>query len=121
MRLKAYFKNAQLDLRLFLFLLCLMALYRLIFMVKYAGAMADTTVLADMIQANLTGLRLSLKSAGGFTLLSFLLVTLPALVKPRFQWDRLRWGIGTLAIFVLTVLFLARFPYYEEFRMTYGL
>ena len=121
MRLKAYLKNCQLDLRLFAFLLCLMALYRLIFMGKYAGAMADTTVMADIVQANLTGLRLSLKSAGGFTLLSFLLVTLPALVRPRLQWNGLRWGIGTLASFILTVLFLARFPYYEEFRMTYGL
>ena len=121
MRLKSYLKNCQLDLRLFLFLLVLMAAYRLIFMAKYAGAMGADTVVADIFQANLTGLRLSLKSAGGFTLLSFLLVTLPSLINPRLSLGRLRLGIGALASFLLTVLFLARFPYYEEFRMTYGL
>ncbi len=120
MRLQAYLKNCQLDLRLFFFLLLLLALYRLIFMAKYAGAIAPDTLTSDILQANLTGLRLSLKSAGGFTLLSFLLVTLPGLIKPGLSLPKLRLGIGALASFVLTVLFLARFPYYEEFRMTYG-
>lgn len=121
MRLTSYWKNCQLDLRLFLFLLLMMALYRVLFMVKYTGSMAADTVIADILQANFTGLRLSLKSAGGFTLLGFVLVTLPALIRPRLDWGRLRLAIGALASFMLTVLFLARFPYYEEYRMTYGL
>ena len=112
MRLQAYLKNCQLDLRLFFFLLLLLALYRLIFMAKYAGAIAPDTLTSDILQANLTGLRLSLKSAGGFTLLSFLLVTLPGLIKPGLSLPKLRLGIGALSSFVLTVLFLARFPYY---------
>ncbi|SHK55742.1 Phosphoglycerol transferase MdoB [Selenomonas ruminantium] len=121
MRLQAYWKNCQLDLRLFLFLLVMMAVYRLLFMAKYAGAMSADAGWADILLANFTGLRLSLKSAGGFALLSFVLVTLPGLVFTRFNGARLRWGIGALGSFILTVLFLARFPYYEEFRMTYGL
>nr|MCR5757325.1 hypothetical protein [Selenomonas sp.] len=121
MRLQSYLKNCQLDLRLFAFLFLLMALYRLIFMVKYAGAMSADVMIADIFQANWAGWRLSLKSAGGFTLLSFLLVTLPGLVRPKWSMPRLRVVIGAVACFILTVLFLARFPYYEEFRMTYGL
>lgn len=121
MRLKTYLRNCQLDFRLFLFLLLLMAIYRLLFMAKYAGAMSADTGAADVLLANFTGFRLSLKSAGGFTLLSFLLVTLPNLLKPQLNLERLRTTIGALASFILTVLFLARFPYYEEFRMTYGL
>ena len=121
MRLQSYLKNCQLDLRLFAFLFLLMAIYRLIFMVKYAGAMSADVALTEIFQANWAGWRLSLKSAGGFTLLSFLLVTLSGIVRPKWSLGRLRLAIGALACFILTVLFLARFPYYEEFRMTYGL
>ena len=121
MRFQNYIKNCQLDLRLFFFLWLLMALYRIIFMLKYAGAIAPETVLGDIGLANFAGMRLSLKSAGGFTLLAFVFATLPELIFPKLRLCRLRLGIGALAIFLLTVLFLARFPYYEEFRMTYGL
>lgn len=121
MRFQNYVKNCQLDLRLFFFLLLLMVLYRLIFMAKYANALGADTTWADIGLANFVGTRLSLKSAGGFTLLSFVFVTLPGILAPKLNLARLRLGIGAVASFLLTVLFLARFPYYEEFRMTYGL
>jgi len=121
MRFQNYIKNCQLDLRLFFFLLLLMMLYRLLFMVRYAGAVGAEATLSDVVMANFTGLRLSLKSSGGFTLLPFVFVTLPGIIFPRLNLSRLRLIFGALSIFLLTVLFLARFPYYEEFRMTYGL
>ena len=120
-RLEKYFRNIQQDLKLFFFLLFLLCLCRVVFLGMLANFMGSDVGAGDILQANWTGLRLSLKSAGGFTLLSFVLVTLPGILNPRWSWEKLRLGIGTAASFLLAVLFEARFPYYEEFHMTYGL
>lgn len=120
-RLETYFRNIQQDLKVFFFLLCLLCLYRIVFMgmlFNFAGA--DVGI-HDILQANWTGLRLSLKSAGGFALLGFVLVTLPGIPNPRWGFEKLRLILGTAASFLLAVLFEARFPYYEEFHMTYGI
>lgn len=120
-RLELYFANAQRDLKLFGFLLLLLCAYRLIFMGLMSGYMGEGTGLRDILQANWSGLRLSLKSAGVFTTLSFVLVTLPGILHPRLSLQKLRVIIGTIAVFILSVLFEARFPYYNEFHMTYGI
>lgn len=120
-RLERYFRNIQQDLKLFLFLLLLLCFYRAFFMWKLSGFMGSGVTAGDILQANWTGLRLSLKGAGGFTLLAFLLVTVANLIRLRWQLGRIRLIIGTIASFILAVLFEARFPYYEEFHMTYGL
>ena len=70
-RLEKYFRNIQQDLKLFGFVLLLLCLYRVIFMGMLANFMGSDTGISDILQANWTGLRLSLKSAGGFALLSF--------------------------------------------------
>ncbi len=121
MRLNTYFANIQRDLRLFLVLLAVICLYRLYFMGWMSSFMGADVTAGDLLQANWTGLRLSLKSAGAVTLVSFLFVTLPGLIRPEWSFARLRLAIGTIGSFLLAVLFQARFPYYQEFHMTYGL
>ena len=121
MRLRGYWHNIQLDLRLFFFLLLLMALYRVLFMAGMSSFMGPAADMQDILVSNFVGIRLSLKSAGGFALLGFVLATLPALVIPRLHWGRARLVVGSLASFLLTVLFIARFPYYKEFHMTYSM
>jgi hypothetical protein len=89
-RLERYFQNIQQDLKLFLFLLVLLCAYRAFFMWKLSGFMGSGVNAGDILQANWTGLRLSLKGAGGFTLLAFLLATLPNLIRPYWQLGRIR-------------------------------
>ena len=120
-RLTRFYDNIQRDLKLFTFILFLLCLYRVVFMVLLAGYLGSDTGWQAIGQANWTGLRLSLKSAGCVMALSFLGVTLPGLVRPRLDWRRVRLVIGTGAAFLLNVLFLARFPYYREFGQTYGM
>jgi len=110
MRLRGYWHNIQLDLRLFFFLLLLMALYRVLFMAGMSSFMGPAADMQDILVSNFVGIRLSLKSAGGFALLGFVLATLPALVIPSLHWGRARLVVGSLASFLLTVLFIARFP-----------
>lgn len=121
MRLSRFYDNIQRDLKLFTFVLFLLCFYRVLFMGLEHQYIASGTGWAVIGQANWTGLRLSLKGAGGVMLLSFVTTTLPELIVPRLQLRRLRLIWGTLVSFVLAVLFMARFPYYAEFGQTYGM
>ena len=121
MRLKRYFRNIQLDLRLFLFILLLLCAYRAFFMWHMSSYMGDEVTGETVALALWTGLRLSLKTAGGVTLLAFLFCTLPNLLFVGLDTRGVRLGIGTAASFLFSLLFLARFPYYREFGMTYHL
>ncbi len=113
--LKRFFDGLQLDFRLFIFLLLLLETYRLIFIVMMSNYMAPETASSEVALALLTGLRLSLKTAGAFTLLSLIFATIAGL------GFKMRLGIGVFASFVLSILFQARFPYYREFQSTFGL
>lgn len=120
MRFTKYAENIRLDGRLFIFILLIINIYRLAFillMQSYMGEGAD-----DEIGIALwAGLRLSLKTAGGVALLSFVAATLPNIPCPRLDTRKNRWLIGVAAIFLLSVLFEGRFPYYRQFGMTYHL
>ena len=121
MRLSKFYDNIQRDLKLFAFLLVLLCLYRIVFMVLMSSYMADGTSFSALVQANGTGLRLSLKSAAGMMAVSFLFVTIPGLIRPSWSCPRLRLAIGTVESLLLAILFEARFPYYREFGQTYGM
>ena len=113
--LKRFFDGVQRDFRLFIFLLLLLETYRLLFIAMMSNYMAPATTSADVMSALWTGLRLSLKTAGAFTLLSLIFSTIVGL------GFKARLGIGVFASFVLSILFQARFPYYREFQSTFGL
>ncbi len=123
MRLNHFFHDIQQDLKLFFYILLLLCLYRVIFLGVFSGYMDSTANLGEIALANLTGLRLSLKTAGWVTVPACLFCTVGALLLPRGRafFARLRLGIGMLATFLFTVLFLARFPFYATFRSTYNL
>lgn len=120
MRLERFFENLQKDLKVFLFLLFVICLYRAYFMAYMSEAMAPTTSMGDVLLALWLGFRLSLKSAGAIALLGFVFCSLPELVLPRLRLARLRLWIGTAGSALLAVLFQARFPYYEVFHATFG-
>ncbi len=113
--LKRFFDGVQRDLRLFIFLVLLLETYRALFISMMSNYMAPATTSADVLQAMWTGLRLSLKTAGAFTLLSLIFATIAG-----FGF-KVRLAVGVFASFVLSILFQARFPYYREFQSTFGL
>ena len=113
--LKRFFNGLQRDFRIFLFMLLLLEIYRAVFMYMmsdYIGASTDTS---QIWLANWAGIRLSLKTAGVVTLLTFFFVTLLGLTT------RLRIAIGIIASLIFSILFMARFPYYREFNSTFGM
>ena len=120
-RLEAFYASLQRDVKLFVFILLTLCIYRAYFMYYMAGYMTPGTGTGDIALALITGLRLSFKTAGAAVLPAFLLCTLPVLISPQFSrvLGRLRLAWGTLAIFVFAVLFQARFPFYRQFQSTF--
>ena len=113
--LRRVFVGAQRDLRLFLFILLLLEIYRGLFMVMMSIYMSENSGAAQIFSAMITGLRLSLKTAGAVTLIPFVLVTLCGL-KPR-----IRLFVGIIASLIFSLLFMLRFPYYRAFQGTFGM
>ena len=110
--LKRLFFGVQKDLRLFVFILILLEIFRAIFIFWFADEITNS----DQVAAALwSGLRLSLKTAGVVALLSFVFVTLGNVLR------HLRLIIVFLASLIFSTLFMLRFPYFREYHSTYGI
>ena len=113
--LKKFFDGVQRDLRLFAFVLILLAIYRGLFIWLMSNYIGENTGASQIFAAMFAGLRLSLKTAGAVTLIPFLLVTIVGLSS------RIRLLTGFLASLIFSLLFMLRFPYYREFQSTFGM
>ena len=113
--LKRFFDGIQRDLRLFVFVLILLEIYRGLFIFVMSNYMSAESGAAQIFTAMWAGLRLSLKTAGAVTLISFVFVTIGGLRA------RLRLLIGIVASLIFSLLFMLRFPYYRAFQSTFGL
>ena len=89
--LKRFFDGIQRDLRLFVFVLILLEIYRGLFIFFMSNYMSPESGAAAIATAMFAGLRLSLKTAGVVTLLSFIFVTIGGVSS---RW---RLVIGILA------------------------
>jgi hypothetical protein len=121
--LAAFYDAVQRDIKLFAFILLTLCVYRAYFMFYMAGYLSPSAGTDDVLLALLTGLRLSLKTAGAVTLPAFILCSLPLLALPRLApvLRRLRFCWGGLAAFAFAVLFQARFPFYRQFQTSFNM
>ncbi len=113
--LKRFFDGIQRDLRLFLFVLILLEIYRGAFIFMMSNYMSADSGASQILTAMFAGLRLSLKTAGAVTLIPFVLCSIGGLSS------RIRLGVGIFSSLIFSLLFLLRFPYYRTFQSTYGL
>lgn len=119
----AFYDAVQRDIKLFAFILLTLCVYRAYFMFYMAGYLSPSAGTDDVLLALLTGLRLSLKTAGAVTLPAFVLCSLPLLALPRLApvLRRLRFCWSGLAAFAFAVLFQARFPFYRQFQTSFNM
>ena len=117
-RLEAFYDAGQRDIKLFAFILLTLCVYRAVFILYMSGYMSPTSGASDVGLALMTGLRLSLKTAGAVALPTFVFCSLPLLIVPHLMplLRRFRLIWGTLAAFVFAVLFQARFPFYRAYQ-----
>ena len=113
-----FFDGWRLGLLLYLFFWLLLAVFRVFFLLGMTEYLTPGVAMADIFSALWQGMKLSMKTAGLLTLLvwlpTFLLTPLSRRVGAL--WRRLSGGA---LLGVLSVLFVARFPYYRQFHSGY--
>lgn len=119
-RWENFFYNIQQDFKLFAFMLALLCCFRLAFILILQQHIGQMTGFHDILLALYYGTRLSLKTAGLLMLVSFLTCTAVNIFLPRFKSSALRLNLGRISIAILTVLFAARIPYYEQFHAVFN-
>ena len=113
-----FFDGWRLGLLLYLFFWILLSVFRVLFLVGMTEYLTPGVVMADIFSALWQGMKLSMKTAGLLTLLvwlpTFLLTPLSRRVGALWR----RMASGAL-LGVLSLLFVARFPYYRQFHSGY--
>lgn len=113
-----FFDGWRLGLLLYLFFWLLLAVFRVFFLLGMTEYLTPGVAMADIFSALWQGMKLSMKTAGLLTLLvwlpTFLLTPLSRRVGALWR----RMASGAL-LFLLSLLFVARFPYYRQFHSGY--
>lgn len=115
-----FYRNIQQDFKLYLFILILFCAYRMSFIAVMNGYLSNESTYKDIVVALYYGLRISLKSAAILVMPSFGVCTCLSLLLHSEFYDKIRLWIGYVLIIILTILFLARIPYYEQFHMAFN-
>jgi phosphoglycerol transferase MdoB-like AlkP superfamily enzyme len=119
-RKMSFFKNLQQDLKAFVYLNAIFMLYRIAFICIFSYQLVDITA-QDIFLTCWYGLRISIKTAGMFTLIGAVLTTIPNIFVKIWPADLLRKIWHGFCIFVMTFAFFARIPYYKIFNSGYNL
>lgn len=115
-KLERLFKNIQQDFKLYLFILGVFCLFRIGFIVLLNSYISESTTLNDIFMALYYGIRISLKSSGIVALLSLVFCTGIGLFSNNKKVSTVRYVLGCMYITILSLLFYARIPYYEQFH-----
>ncbi len=110
-----FYELIQQDIKLFIYLLALLMLFRIGFIGIMQAYLGGSTNWADILLALYYGLKLSLKSAGLLAVTSFS----SCLIFYCFSSKTtvyVRKFIGSVYTIVLTILFFARIPFYQQFH-----
>jgi phosphoglycerol transferase MdoB-like AlkP superfamily enzyme len=119
-RWEELFNNIQQDVKLYLFILSIFCLFRIGFIIVLNSYISDVTTVKDIFLALYYGIRISLKSAGVVAVSSFALCTTFHFLVRNGNVKIIRYAIGSLYITILSLLFYARIPYYEQFHMGFN-
>lgn len=106
-------KNLAKIIKTFIFFWLLLCIYRILFIVGMSEYLSVNSSHRLVLTAIYSGAKLSLQTAGGITL--FVLIGIVA----EAIWHRLRYFryiCSFIALFITTLLFIARFPFYQQFH-----
>lgn len=115
-RWNVFNENMQADLKMFFSVWVILMLFRLIFLTGMQDYLAKGTEIGDILTALYYGGRISLKTAGVIWAISFCFVTLPSVLIGKNVLAKVRLIAGGLYVFLLSILLMAKFPYYQEFH-----
>ncbi|WP_371372382.1 LTA synthase family protein [Sporomusa aerivorans] len=110
----------QQDCKLFVFILLVFCLFRMGFIAVMHSYLGEAVTMADIASALYYGLRISLKSAGLLVLLPLVCCTGLRMFLAWRKVSQLRYYWGVVYVIILSFLFHARIPYYQEFHMAFN-
>ncbi len=106
--------------KLFFFMLAVFCLFRVGFIAVLHPFLSEAVTLRDIGAALYYGLRISLKSAGLLVLLPLACCTVLRVFVHTDRLRHIRFYLGATYVVLLSFLFHARIPYYQEFRMAFN-
>lgn len=115
-----FFRNIQQDLKLYLFVLMIFCIFRIGFIATLNQYINESSTWKDIVVSLYYGIRISLKSAGIITLFSFVFSTLLNVILVGKNLDSIRFYLGCIYILILSVLFNASIPFYQDFHMVFN-
>lgn len=115
-----FFQGIQQDFKLFFFWCLIFTLFRWLFIGAFTSQLPDDTA-SNLVFATWLGLRLSLKTCGIITILSWLIATLPYIISKHWPHMKARFTVHSLALIFFSICAIARIPYYRIFNQAYNL
>lgn len=114
-----FWENLQQDFKAFAFWCLLFTVFRIAFIAVYSSQLGGEY--AELAEALLLGLRLSLKTAGVIALAGFAAATLPAAFFRCWPAKRVRLALHSAALVFFSICFMARIPYYKIFNAAFNM
>lgn len=110
----------QQDAKLFLYIYILLMVFRIAFLLIYSGQLSEARA-EDVAAALWLGARISLKTTAFLVAFPFVFGTIPYAIWGRWPAGRIRAILGSVAVGLMTLLFVIRIPYYEIFHQGYNI
>lgn len=115
-----FLKSLQQDAKLFLYIYILLMVFRIAFLLIYSGQLSEARA-EDVAAALWLGARISLKTTAFLVAFPFVFGTIPYAIWGRWPAGRIRAILGSVAVGLMTLLFVIRIPYYEIFHQGYNI
>lgn len=115
-----FWQGLQTEAKSFLFFVILFTIFRIIFLGIFHNSLKEIAI-QDILLTLWYGFRISLKTIGIICLISFVLATLPNIVIVKWPSRCIRHIWYSIVTVVMTVLFIARIPYYHIFESGYNI
>ena len=115
-----FVQNIVQDALLMIFLLLVLSVFRAGFLFLFRDTLTAATSWQDIALTLWYGSRISLKTAGACVLPTFVLGTLIQAACPKWNATLWRFCWAFFVLLVLSLLFQARIPYYQEFHSAFS-
>ena len=112
--------SLQQDAKLFIYIHALLMLFRCAFLVIYSGQLGNA-VAEDVAEALWLGARISLKTTAFLVGFPFVFGTIPYALWKKWPAGGIRKILGSVAVGLMTLLFMVRIPYYEIFHQGFNI
>lgn len=114
-----FLNNICKDVLLFIFFILVFLLYKIIFLFNFRAELADVSYW-EIVKTLLFSVKFSLKTVGFLLFVSFVFSTAIQQFFPKYPADKIRYIISGIFLFIISMLFQVRIPYYTEFHVSFS-